>query len=358
MNKKIKSLLPKSFLVRLTFLNIIIISLFIVLSSWAIYNTACFLVEGMGTMNGTNQSQFNTTLFNYLLIFSFIAIIIGSIIHFYLTKKLIQPLKKLIHSTKSMKKGNYPKPIDVTSSDEIGQLISNFNDLVNQLKVNHEHRKKLVTDLSHELRTPLSNLNGYLYALKNGDIEGDDDLFQSLYKESDRLTKMAAQLETLKDWDYIKEQAFIEKETTDIGILINESMKMFERQLKDRKIQVNVNIEHAKINIEREGIVQACSNLIDNAIRYYVGDGPILIEGRKLENDYRVSITGPSQDIPTEKRNAIFDRFFRTDESRSRDTGGTGLGLSITKEIIEQHHGKIGYQSNGNKNTFWFRLPL
>ncbi len=335
-----------------------IVSLFIVLSSWAIYNTACFLVEGMGTMNGENQKQFNTTLYYYLWMFSFIAITVGSIVHYYFTKKLMHPLKRLIQSTKSMKKGHYPKPLEVASNDEIGDLIDNFNDMVHQLKSNHDHRKKLVTDLSHEVRTPLANLNGYLYALKNGDVEGERELFESLYQETARLTNMLTQLETLKDWDYIKEQSFFEKEKSDIDVLIKESIKMFDWQLKDKNIPVEMDVDQAIITIDPEGIVQAFTNMIDNAVRYYKGEGSIKIEGKELENEYFVSVSGPSEAIPVDKQDEIFNRFFRTDESRSRDTGGTGLGLSITKEIIEQHDGEIGYQPSVDQNTFWFKLPL
>lgn len=343
---------------RLTFINIIIVSLFIFLSGLAIYNTACFLVEGMGAVNGTNQKQFNSTLYYYLWIFSLIAIIVGSIIHFYLTKKIIRPLKELIESTKIMKQGNYPKPLDVTTSDEIGQLTNHFNGLVEQLKNNHDHRQKLVMDLSHELRTPLSNLNGYLYALKNGVIEGDIELYYSLYKESERLTKMVTQLEILKEWDYIAEQSFFEKETIDVDELIQECIKMFYWQLKNKKISVEIDTERAEIKIYRERILQAISNLIDNAIQYDNSSGPIIIKGKRLESEYFVSITSSSQEITFENKDRIFERFYRTDESRTRETGGAGLGLSISKEIIEQHHGKIGYESNGDRNTFWFTLPI
>lgn len=357
--KKLKeSWPPKNFLFRLTFINIIIVSLFIVLSGLSIYNTACSLVEGMGTTNEANQKQFDSTLYYYLWIFSFIAIIIGSIIHYYLTKKTIRPLKRLTESTKSMKEGNYPKPLEVTTNDEIGQLTSHFNGLIQQLKNNHEHRQKLVTDLSHELRTPLSNLNGYLYALKNGVIEGEEELYQSLYEESERLTKMVTQLEILKEWDYISEQSFFEKETIDVHVLINQSVKMFYWQLENKSIPVDIDIEPAEIKIYKERILQAIGNLIDNAIQYYEGKEPLVIKGRKLENEYCISIIGSSQEIPIDNKDKIFERFYRMDKSRSRKTGGAGLGLSITKEIIAQHHGKIGYKSNGDKNTFWFRLPL
>src|SRR5699024_10562967 len=220
-----KTWFPKRFLWRLTLLNIIIISSFIVLSSWAIYHTACFLVDGMGTRNGWSQELFNSTLFNYLLIFSVITILAGSLVHFYLTKKLTRPLRELIESTKSMKHGHYPQPIEVRSEDEIGELIDHFNGLAQQLINTQQNREKLISDLSHEFRTPLSNLEGYLNALKNGVIEGDQKLYHSLLNESKRLTQMLEQLELLKEWiDFTKQSSF-EKESVDIHLLITQAVK-------------------------------------------------------------------------------------------------------------------------------------
>ncbi|SEH77469.1 two-component system, OmpR family, sensor histidine kinase BaeS [Halobacillus karajensis] len=352
------SWLPKRFLWRLTLLNIAVVSAFIVLSSWAIYNTACFLVDGMAFMNVDKQAQFNSTLFHYLWVFSLTAIVVGSMIHFYLTKKLIHPLRELIESTKSMKRGHYPAPIESNSKDETGELIGHFNGLVRQLQNNHQHRQKLVSDLSHEFRTPLSNLKGYLGALKNGVIEGDQHLYQSLYEESQRLTNMLEQLEQLKEWDYVSHQSFSAKEAVDMALLIDQSVEMFRWPLEKVGVSVDVQADHGKVNVYNEGIQQVISNLLDNAIRYYQGSGPIVIKGKLQESEYKVSVAGPGQPIPTEKQNKIFERFYRVDSSRNRETGGTGLGLAITKEIVEHHNGRVGVSSRGDHHTFWFILPL
>ncbi|WP_404450552.1 HAMP domain-containing protein [Virgibacillus necropolis] len=353
-----KSWLPKQFLWRLTFINIVVVASFIVFSSFAIYNTACFLVDGMGTMNDQKQNKFNSTLFNYLWIFSITAIVTGSVIHFYLTKKLIHPLRRLIESTKSMKQGQYPRPIELSSDDETGQLIGHFNELILQLKRNQQHRQKLVSDLSHEFRTPLSNLNGYLNALKDGVIEGDLKLYQSLHAESTRLTGMVEQLEQLKEWDYVTQQQLSEKASVDMYLLIEQSVEMFRWSLEKADIAIDVQTDHGIVNVYSGGIPQVVSNLIDNAIRYYQGTGPIMLKGEKIKSEYKFSITGPSQKIPPAEYNKIFERFYRIDASRNRETGGTGLGLAISKEIIEHHHGNVGITSKGNHNTFWFTLPL
>lgn len=354
-NKHIKSLLPEGLLWRLTFVNIFIVASFIVLSSWAIYNTACYLANDLD--GGNHQNQFDSTLFQYLLIFSTSAIVIGSLIHFYLTRKLIRPLKRLIESTKTMKEGKYPSPIEVTSEDEMGQLTGHFNDLVQQLKDNQEHRQKLVSDLSHELRTPLSNLNGYLNALDNGVIEGNPELYQSLHKEAKRLINMVDQLEQLKEWDYISKQTFSEKGISDMQILIDQSVDLFRWSLSD--ITIDMEAETGEVNVYNDGIQQVIGNLLDNAIRYHSGEGPIIIKGEKRNGkDYLFLISGPGQEIPDEKRNKIFERFYRMDPARARNVGGTGLGLAISKEIIEYHGGEIDITSEGNYHTFWFSIPL
>ncbi|WP_229683129.1 sensor histidine kinase [Virgibacillus oceani] len=357
-NKQSKSLFPNQFLLRLTFINIIVIASFIVLSSWAIYNTACILADGLVTVNNQKQAQFESTLLQYLWIFSISTIVIGSLIHFYLTKKMMYPLNGLIESTKRMKQGQYPSAIRVESHDEIGQLISHFNDLVQQLKDNQQHRQKLVSDLSHEFRTPLSNLNGYLNALKDGVIEADQKLYQSLHGESKRLISMVEQIEQLKEWDYVSKQTFSEKEPIDMQFLVEQSAQMFHWSLNKEGIIVNVQVEPGIVHVDNGGISQVISNLIDNAIRYYLGPEPIIIKGETLKSGYMLSISGTGQSIPIAEQERIFERFYRIDHSRAQDLGGTGLGLAISKEIIEHHNGKIGVKSEGHYHTFWFTLPL
>lgn len=354
----IKSLFPKGFLFRLTYINTIVIALFIVLSSWAIYNTACTLVDGLVTVDNQKQAQFEATLFQYLWIFSVSTILIGSVIHFYLTKKLIHPIRELIDSTKLMKQGHYPIPINVKSKDEVGQLNHQFNDLVQQLKENQQYKQKLVADLSHEFRTPLTNLNGYLYALQNGVIEADEKLYQSLYEESNRLSNLVEQMEQLKAWDYVSEQTFSEKEPVDIEGLVEQSVNMFHWTAEKKNIEINVNMQPGAIKANIDGISQVISNLMDNAIRYYNGTEPITISGEAFKSEYRLSITGPGQPIPATENKKIFDRFYRVDPSRTKDSGGTGLGLAISKEIIEHHHGEIGVTSDDYLHTFWFTLPI
>ncbi|WP_440896349.1 sensor histidine kinase [Amphibacillus sp. Q70] len=349
--------IPKRFLLRLTIINIIVIVAFVMLSSWAIYNTACMLADGLFSMSLQKQNQFEAMLFQYLWIFSISAVILGSLIHFYLMKKVMQPLKKLIYSTKKMKQGQYPSPIQVKENGEIGELVCHFNDLAQQLATNEQQRKKLVSDLSHEFRTPLTNLNGYLGALQSGMIEGDEKLYQSLYAESTKLTQLVEQMEQLKEWENMKNRTFDNKVPVDMKEFIEKSIEIFHWSLEQKGIELEVDIHSGIVDIDQTSISQVLSNLLDNAIRYYEGSNAIIVRGEKLPAEYRVSVTGLGRDLSEIDKEKIFERFYRTEPSRSRELGGSGLGLAISKEIIERHKGKIGVQSKGNIHTFWFILP-
>lgn len=356
--KRLTSLLPKSILWRLTFLNVLIIAATIALSSWALYNTACFLVEGLGEVESERQTQFDNTLFQYLLLFSIVGIIVGSMIHFYLIKKVIRPMRRLTDSTKQLQKGYYPKPIETTTDDEMGELTEQYNLLIQQLKSNEEHREQLVNDISHELRTPLANLNGYLQALESGMVEGNEKLYESLHAESKRMTYMVEQLDTLKQWDHVTLQSITGQEHVQIAEHIKQSAIMFEWALITADIKLHTNIESADVKLNVEGFQQVMRNVIDNAIQYYEGPGDVFIEGEKTEDVYRVSVKGPSTPIAASEAEHIFERFYRIDESRSRQTGGSGLGLAISKTIVTNHQGQIGYEKVAGMNMFWFTLPL
>jgi len=170
---------------------------------------------------------------------------------------------------------------------------------------------------------------------------------------------MIEQLEQLKEWDYLNDQSIVKKKPYEIEHLLKQCVAMFNRTLVKKEISIQVDVESCKLDVHIEGIQQVISNLIDNAIRYYEGTGPIVLIGKKQGKNYRISITGPSRPIPANEKENVFRRFYRLDSSRSRMTGGSGLGLAISKEVVERHHqGEIGIRTTSASNEFWFLLPI
>lgn len=356
--RNFKRWLPTSFLWRLSLLNILIFFAGLIFSGWAIYRTACFLAAGVGSLDAASQQQFNATLFNYVWLFLIAVAVTGSLFHFYLTRRLIAPVRQLTFATEQLQEGKFPDPLQEKRTDEVGQLVTQYNILLNQLQQSEQVRKKMVNDLSHEIRTPLSNINGYLQALKEGTIEGEHLLYSALYEESTRLTQMVEQIEKIKEWDMISTQTVLKKEWVDISQLAKQSIAMFQMQLDQKNIPITTQIEPCNLVIHPEGIQQVLNNLLDNAIRYYDGDIGIRIEGVIEDDVYKISIVGSSKSISKEDEKKLFNRFYRPDISRSRETGGVGLGLAITKEIIERHNGKVDVNTSSVQNEFWFTIPI
>ncbi|MCM3089044.1 ATP-binding protein [Bhargavaea ginsengi] len=355
MHNKMRKQFPNSFLWKITLLNIAITTAVIALSTWAVYSTACVLVEK--NQSAEYAAAFRVALRRDLLIFSVMAILTGSLLHLKSNRALTKPIRELIRTTQELKSGADPRPITVRTNGDMQELVLHFNDLMDQLSYNRRQQKKLISDLSHEIRTPISNINGYLNALKNGVIEGSPDLYASLHKESERLIDLIEQLERLKEWDDAKHQHFLAKEQVLVHDLISQTANMFKWNLQDRGIQCEVHAEPMNLFVDGSGITQVLANLIENAIRYYSGEGPIRVTGERVESAYRITVAGPGLPIPEEDRAELFTRFHRVERSRKRETGGLGLGLAISREIVEQHGGELFLETDGHYHTFQFIIP-
>jgi len=350
-------IIPKGFLWKLTLLNIIAMAIAIGIIGLAIYYTACFLVDGIGNTAQVRQSYFNSTLFQYLVIFSGLGILVSSIVHFYLTKKVVRPIHQLIESTKMLKEGKYPSPIQRALDDEIGELIVHYNELIALLETNEHQREKLVQDISHELRTPMANITGYLEALKSGHLTADSTLFNTLHQQSLQIIQLIEQVEQLNEWNLQTDQQLLMQEVR-IKQLIEQSTQLLSLDLSKASRSLHMNVCDTKLYVHREGIQQVLTNLLHNAIRYAVGEGPIKIKGKRLNDNYVISVSNPGVEINENDRERMFERFYRMEESRNRKLGGSGLGLSIVKEIIGNHQGTISVHSENNQNIFTITLPL
>ncbi len=343
---------------KLTAVNIFIVSLFVLLSGTAIYNMACFLADRVGNLEGAQQIRFNSTLLQYLWMYSIGAIIIGSFIHYMMTKRMMRPVRNLAASMESLKEGKYPDLIQTSSMDEVGQLVSHFNDLIVRLKENEETRNKVITDMAHELRTPMSNINGYLEGMSKGVIKGSPELYHSLHLEAKRITSMIQQLYAIKEWDSFLEPTPLDREPADIKKLAVNCLGLFEWDLEQRGIKAEADIESRELMLHREGIQQVLTNLLQNAVQYYEGSAPIVVKGATREEHYELSVSGPGKLIAENDKEKVFERFHRTDASRSRQTGGAGLGLAISREIAERHNGELLLETDGQHHHFILKLPI
>jgi len=250
-------------------------------------------------------------------------------------------------------------PFSIESDSKV--LIGFFQDVTEEKRV-EAIKRDFVANVSHELRTPLASIKGYTETLLGGALDDKGILKKFLTiidRHANRMTALIEDLLTLSKLE--SHQMPMSFEPLDIRNIISGVIQGFEKQVKDKGIEIVMDIadgEIPKVTGDKGRLEQVVVNLVDNAIKY-TNDGAVKVVAKKLDNILRVDVEDTGIGIPEKDIPRIFERFYRVDKGRSRELGGTGLGLAIVKHIIQGHNGKIWVESQlGKGTTFSFTLPL
>lgn len=285
-----------------------------------------------------------------ILITIFIAILIAN--------NISKPIEVVSNMTNLMGDGGYYNKIDYQSNIyEIDNLIVSINNLASKLEEQENLRKRLTTDISHELRTPLTNVQTHLEAMIDGIWEPNTERLNSVNEEVIRLTNLGNQLKNLAKFDSEKSKLNL----TEINIekLIKNIVYNNQGRALEKNINIVFNLESVNTYLDKDKISQVIVNLLSNAIRYTNAGGNIYINAYKEKESIKIHFRDEGVGIPKESLNHIFERFYRVDESRSKDTGGIGVGLTIVKSIVDLHKGKIEVKSKQNEGSeFIITLPI
>lgn len=213
-------------------------------------------------------------------------------------------------------------------------------------------KQEFTANVSHELKTPLTSISGYAEMIESG-IAKDEDVKRfsaKIHKEAKRLVALIGDIIKLSR---LEEQAS-EKDrytTIDMPEILSECSDSLEMNAQNNGVTIEVDSSPCKIKGEREMIYELVYNLCDNAIRYNKQDGKVLLSVKKSKDEVVLTVADTGIGIPSEHIDRVFERFYRVDKSRSKQTGGTGLGLAIVKHIAEQHEAKIKIESEHMKGT-------
>src|SRR5437773_803182 len=233
-----------------------------------------------------------------------------------------------------------------------------FHDLTN-IRRTERMRRDFVANVSHEFKTPLTSIRGYAETLLSGALEDRKtatDFVRTIERNAEHLEALVSDLLTLAR---IEAELPATKETVDIKLIVDEQISCRRSVLAARGIRVLGECESAKIQADRGRLSMAISNLIDNAIMYNKMGGEIRITGRRENGAFQLDIFDTGEGIAAEELKRIFERFYRVDKARSRESGGTGLGLSIVKHAIESQGGTVSVSSKlGSGSTFTLRVPV
>lgn len=305
------------------------------------------------------------------MVFS-LPVVVLTVTYFAVTEALtrfiyrkIKLVYKTIHRHKGGNAANTPIDLRTHILDdverEVREWASDRRREVEELKLMAEYRRDFVGNVSHELKTPIFNLQGYLYTLLDGGIDDDNIRMPYLQKAVDNTERLAAIVEDLMAIAKLESTTLtLNMQRFNIVELCKEVMEDLEFMAEDRNIHLGFKETPRRqtwVLGDRESIRQVFTNLISNSIKYGRENGRTLISFYDLDNTLLIEISDDGIGIGKEHLPRIFERFYRVDSSRTRDTGGTGLGLSIVKHIIEAHNQTINVRSSENMGTtFGFTL--
>lgn len=275
------------------------------------------------------------------------------------SKNMFKPIHEITSSAKNITGKNLEKRINVSNSfDELKELGETFNEMLDRIEKSYEKQKQFVNDASHELRTPLAVIQGYINMLDRwgkDDKEILEESIEAIKNESEQMNHLITSLLFLARMDKGTQQ--LNYEEFHIDELINDIVK--ETRLIDSEHKViNNNESSLIINADKSLLKQSIRILVENSIKYTEKDGEIILNSYSEDNYIYLTIKDNGIGISKEDLPYIFNRFYRADSSRTKNTGGTGLGLSIAKWIITSHNGEIKVRSAlGLGTKFIIKLP-
>lgn len=275
-----------------------------------------------------------------------------------LAYRLTGPLRKLNTAARRLASGQSGAPLPIKRNDEIGQLTGSFNEMVAALNRQKKLQQQMVADIAHELRTPLSVMRLDIEGLTDG-MHTPTEAAQSLRDELEALNRLVEDLRQLS----LADAGAIQFEMAPIELtpFLQGVANLWQTKAQSRQVQLITQIANnlPTIHADEGRLAQVLNNLLSNALRYTPAHKTITLGGRGGEGEVLLWVfdSGPgiaAQDLPY-----IFERFYRADRSRTRDTGGSGLGLAIAKQWVRLHGGHIWAESEpGNGTEFYISLPV
>ena len=295
----------------------------------------------------SNESHgFLNTLLYITLIGGALTTGVAILLAAWLSKRITAPVTALTEATQGIAQGDMAH-LPVTSSDELGKMSAAFNQMALDLETQRELRRRLINDVSHELNTPLSVIQLEAQGLSDG-LQTAESASDHIVQEVGRLRGLVTDLNSLAETDYGEMRLTLE--TSSIHELLAAEVRRWRPQ--SQALQIEISLQTAEqlpdINLDRMRMSQALGNVISNALRSTESGGNIVISAEMEGADaLAISIVDDGIGIAATDLPHVFDRFYRTDQSRSRMIEGTGLGLAITRAIVEAHGGTISIASDG-----------
>ncbi len=304
-------------------------------------------------------TAFLVDIFQMYVISAALVMLIAFIIIYFVTSNMVRPLQDMLAATQSFSKGDFSIRVPVEGDDEVAMLAAAFNSMASSLAVMESTRRSFTANVSHELKTPMTTIGGFIDGILDGTIPPEKQSYylRIVSGEVQRLSRMVRSMLAIARIE--AGELVITPTPVEITDIVTRTVFTFEQRIEEKGIEVRgLDAEKHLVEADADLIHQVVYNLIDNAVKF-VDQGGCLEFGYRTEGSMTlVSVKNSGQGVASEEIPKLFDRFYKSDKSRSLDKNGVGLGLSIVKTIINLHNGEIFVRSEpGQYTEFVFSLP-
>ena len=304
------------------------------------------------------EEKFATEINRSLVAVILLVLAMATAVALWLARRIVHPVEALTAAVEKIRAGDLRQQVSAPSNDELGRLARAFNSMAAQLARVESLRREMTSDVAHELRTPLTNIRAQIEALQDGLSQPSPQVIASLHEEALHLARLVDDLRDLSLAD--AGQLRIVPERLAPAAALDQAIAALQPRAAARRITLARNYNGAlpEISADPVRLGQILRNLLDNAIRHTPPDGTVTLEARADATRIHFTIRDTGPGIAPEHLPNIFERFYRTDPSRTRETGGAGLGLAIVKQLVTAHAGAIRAESTpGHGAAFHIDLP-
>mgnify|MGYP001063978266 CR=1 FL=1 len=287
-------------------------------------------------------------------------ILIAAIISSVTSMRQSKPIKEIAAAARQFGHGELSVRVDVGHRrDEVGELAEAFNAMADSLSKSEQRRSEFIANVSHELKTPMTTIAGFADGILDGTIppEKEKQYLQVISSETRRLSRL---VRSMLDLSRLQSDERAAQQQFDICETMLRVLVSLENKINAKHLNVDAHLPDDPVQVwgDQDAITQVCYNLLDNAAKFSPENGPLRISITTKSSKAYISISNEGQAISPEELPLIFDRFHKTDHSRSADRDGVGLGLYIVKTILNSHKENITCTSEDGKTTFTFTLTL
>ena len=294
------------------------------------------------------------------LIIIVIALIGTLIVSYFLSSRMTRPLKTMANAAKEFAAGDFSVRVpEDNHCDEIDELATSFNNMARDLEQLEELTQGFIGNVSHEFKTPMTTISGFVDGMLDGTIPQDQQkkYLHIISEEVKRLSRMTMSM--LAAAKIQSGELIISPVPFDFSEMASQILLSFEQKITAKNIEVDADLaDRLMVMGDRDHVFRAVYNLVDNAVKFINEGGTLRVTAYPAGAFCEFSISNTGDGIAPEDIPHVFDRFYKTDRSRSRDRSGAGLGLYIVKNIINLHGGDISVRSDGGETEFSFTLPL